>query len=215
MDVADLVVARIGKPHGLRGEVTVQLHTDDPQGRFVEGTTFVTQARGGTGVPRTLTLRSARLHNGTWLLTFDEIPDRTGAESLRGTRLLVGAMGAGGARGTADPGYAGDSDAEVTRGDTAETDDADDAEDADGTDGTDEGWYEDELRGLAVVTRDGTPVGEVSALEIGAAQDLLVITLAAGGTAYLPFVAAIVPEVDVPGGRVVVDPPEGLLELNA
>nr|MDQ6897483.1 PRC-barrel domain-containing protein [Actinomycetota bacterium] len=67
----------------------------------------------------------------------------------------------------------------------------------------------------AVVTGDGTRVGEVSALQIGAAQDLLVVALDTGGTAYLPFVEAIVPEVDVLGGRVVVDPPDGLLELNA
>jgi 16S rRNA processing protein RimM len=175
-----VVVARIGKPHGLRGEVTVQLHTDDPEARFPVGATLATQATAGTGVPRALTIRSTRVHQGVWLLGFDEIPDRTGAESLRGTRLVVDA-------------------AELAR-----------AED----DGS-EGWYEEELRGLAVVTRDGTRLGKVSALEVGTAQDLLVVTLDAGGDAYLPFVEAIVPEVDLEGGRVVVDPPEGLLELNA
>ena len=161
----------------------MQLHTDDPERRFAVGSTVATEARQGTGVPRTLTLRSARLHNGTWLLAFEEIPDRTGAESLRGTRLLVG------------------------------TDDADEIVET--HESGDDGWYEDELRGLSVVTTDGARVGEVSALQIGAAQDLLVVVLDAGGTAYLPFVAAIVPEVDVAGGRVVVDPPDGLLELNA
>jgi 16S rRNA processing protein RimM len=175
-----VVVARIGKPHGLRGEVTVQLHTDDPEARFPVGATLATQATAGTGVPRALTIRSTRVHQGVWLLGFDEIPDRTGAESLRGTRLVVDA-------------------AEVARG---EDDDS-------------EGWYEEELQGLAVVTRDGTRLGQVSALEVGTAQDLLVVTLDAGGDAYLPFVEAIVPEVDLEGGRVVVDPPEGLLELNA
>ena len=70
-----LLVARIGKPHSLNGEVTVQTHTDDPERRFVEGTEFATEAAAGTGVPRSLTLRSARLHNGVWLLGFDEIPD--------------------------------------------------------------------------------------------------------------------------------------------
>jgi 16S rRNA processing protein RimM len=79
----------------------------------------------------------------------------------------------------------------------------------------DDGWYEEELRGLTVLTRDGTRLGEVTRLELGAAQDLLVVALDRGGDAYLPFVEAIVPEVDVAGGRVVVDPPEGLLELNA
>ena len=84
-----IVIARIGKPHGIRGEVTVQTHTDDPQGRFVPGATYATAAASGTGVPRELTIASARLHQQTWLLGFAEIPDRTGAESLRGTRLVI------------------------------------------------------------------------------------------------------------------------------
>ena len=67
------------------------VHTDDPDGRFVPGTAFTTEAVPGSGVPRELVLRSARLHNGIWLLAFDGIPDRTGAEGLRGTRLFVAA----------------------------------------------------------------------------------------------------------------------------
>ena len=183
----DLVVARIGKPHSLKGEVTVQLHTDDPRARFVPGVAFTTRATPGTGVPRSLTLRSARLHNGTWLLAFDEVPDRTGAESLRGTQLVADVGGAG-------------------EGDAAGTEVAGDDE---------EGWYEDQLVGLEVVLTDGTRVGAVSALELGAAQDLLVVALDAGHTGYVPFVEAIVPTVDVVGGRVVIDPPAGLLDLNA
>ena len=85
----DVVVARIGKAHALRGEVTVELRTDEPQARLAPGTRLTTEARRGSGVPRELTVRTARVHNGTWLLAFEEIPDRTGAESLRGTRLLL------------------------------------------------------------------------------------------------------------------------------
>ena len=84
-----LLVARIGKPHGLHGEVTVQLHTDDPERRFADGAVLATEAVAGSGVPRQLTIRSTRVHQGTWLLGFAEVPDRTGAESLRGTRLLA------------------------------------------------------------------------------------------------------------------------------
>ncbi|MCE1178813.1 MAG: ribosome maturation factor RimM [Micrococcales bacterium] len=171
------VVARIGKAHGLRGEVTVQLHTDDPEARFEIGTAFETEAAPGSGVPRALTLRSTRVHNGIWLLAFEEIPDRTGAESLRGTRLLL--------------------------------DVAEEAGDDDG-----EGWYESELVGLAAVDPAGEAIGTVEALETGAAQDLLVLSLAGGGRAWVPFVEAIVPEVDTEAGRVVVDAPPGLLELN-
>lgn len=90
MDASDgLVVARIGKPHALRGEVTVQLHTDDPEARFVPGVVFETRAAPGSGVPRQLTLATARVHRGIWLLGFEGIPDRTGAESLRNTRLVL------------------------------------------------------------------------------------------------------------------------------
>lgn len=80
-----VVVARIGKAHGLKGEVTVQVHTDSPQERFVKGATFSTDpaARGP------LTLRSARLHNGIQLLAFEGAMDRTAAEGLRGTKLLA------------------------------------------------------------------------------------------------------------------------------
>ena len=45
------VIARIGKPHGLLGEVTVQLHTDEPERRLVVGTVIDTEATSGTGVP--------------------------------------------------------------------------------------------------------------------------------------------------------------------
>jgi 16S rRNA processing protein RimM len=79
------VAARIGRPHGLRGEVTVQVRTDDPDGRFVVGAVFPTEppARGP------LTLRSVRVHQGTYLLGFEGHPDRSAAEALRGTLLLV------------------------------------------------------------------------------------------------------------------------------
>ena len=94
MSIDTVVVARIGKPHGLRGEVTVQLHTDDPEARFARGAVLDTEAKPGSGVPRQLTIRSTRVHNGIWLLAFEEIPDRTGAEGLRGTRLVIDASDA-------------------------------------------------------------------------------------------------------------------------
>jgi len=172
------VIARIGKPHGLLGEVTVQLHTDEPERRLVVGTVIDTEATSGTGVPRALTVRSTRVHNGVWLVGFEEIPDRTGAESLRGTRLVVDA---------ADVLPAADEDDVFT---------------------------EEQLRGLAVVDPAGTVLGEVGGLELGAAQDRLVILLPDGREAQVPFVAALVPEVDLEAGRVVVDAPPGLLDLG-
>ena len=166
------VVARIGKPHGLLGEVTVQLHTNDPEVRLAVGAVLDTQASTGTGVPRALTVRSTRVHNGIWLVGFEEIPDRTGAEGLRGTRLVLP---------ESDP--------------QAE----------------DEAYYEEDLVGLEVRDTDGETVGTVSGLEIGPAQDRLVVTLTDGVTAYVPFVKRIVPV--VADDHVVVDPPAGLFDL--
>lgn len=165
----EAVVARIGKPHGLRGEVTVRSHTDVPQERFVPGAEFGTDPDRGS-----LTLRSAREHNGTWLLSFDQTPDRTAAEELRGTELLV------------DQEPQSDEDA----------------------------WYEDELVGLSVIDTQGRPVGEVVALHSRPAQDLLELRLSDGRTPLVPFVEAIVPEVDVRAGRIVLDAPDGLLDLS-
>ena len=183
-----LLVARIGKPHGLRGEVTVQVHTDDPERRFVDGAAFTTAAATGSGGPRELTLRSHRVHRGIWLLGFEQVPDRTGAESLRDTRLFLPT----------------DLDDEPA----VEGDQPTDVDD-------DEGWYEADLVGLAVVDTTGATLGTVSGLQTGTAQDLLVVDLAGGGEALVPFVEAIVPDVDTAAGRVVIDPPPGLLELNA
>jgi 16S rRNA processing protein RimM len=82
------LVARIGKPHGLRGEVTLRLHTDEPEERFATGAVLRTEAEPGSGVPLQLTVATARDHQGVWLVSFDQVPDRTGAEGLRGVRLL-------------------------------------------------------------------------------------------------------------------------------
>lgn len=79
------VVARIGKAHGLRGEVTVQLHTDAPGDRFVVGQQFTTDPV-GLGP---LVLRGVRVHQETYLLAFEAVDDRTAAEALRDTRLVV------------------------------------------------------------------------------------------------------------------------------
>ena len=167
----DVVVARIGKAHGLRGEVTVEVRTDAPQERFVVGATFATDpASAGP-----LRLRSVRDHNGITLLGFEGAPDRSAAERLRGTLLI------------------------------ADVEEDEDDENA---------WYEKDLVGLRVLTVAGEQVGEVAGVDSRPAQDLLVVRLTSGREALVPFVAALVPEVDVEGGRVVIDPPAGLLELD-
>ena len=66
---------------------------------------------------------------------------------------------------------------------------------------------------ITAVTTTGTVLGEVEEVAHPPGPDLLVIRAATGAQLLVPFVRAIVPEVDVVGGRVVIDPPEGLLEL--
>jgi len=164
----ELVVARVGRPHGVRGEVSVEVRTDDPDSRFFPGALLTTDPAGAGP----LTIETVRDHNGRLLMTFEEVPDRSGAEELRGVLLLTDVSG-------------------------------DDEEDA---------WYDHELVGLRVEDATGTRVGEVTGVEHGSAQDLLVLRLSDGRTGRIPFVAALVPVVDTEGGRVVVDPPPGLFD---
>lgn len=83
----DLQVARIGKPHGIRGEVTVQLFTDAPQERFEPGAVFrVEPAASGP-----LTITSARWNKDILILGFEEVADRNAAELLRGAKLFIDA----------------------------------------------------------------------------------------------------------------------------
>ena len=81
-------VARIGKPHGIRGDVTVQLYTDDPEARFVPGAVLEGR-RGAGGRDGDLTVTRARWNKDILLLGFVEVTDRNGAEELRGTELYA------------------------------------------------------------------------------------------------------------------------------
>jgi 16S rRNA processing protein RimM len=75
-----VVIGRIGRAHGIRGELNVDIRTDEPERRFAPGSSVVC----GT---RTLTVATARHHGGRLVVAFKEIPDRTAAEALHGTVL--------------------------------------------------------------------------------------------------------------------------------
>ncbi len=183
-----IVVGRLGRPHGLRGEFLVDVRTDVPERRFAEGTVLGCTAD-GVG---SLTVVAARRHSGRWLVRFAEVSDRTAADAVRGALLTI------------DPADVGSA--------------ADDSDDPD-----DQVWWDADLVGLAVVTvGDGSvgevavgydTVGEVADIVHTPGGDLLAVRTEGGGEVLVPFVAEIVPTVDVAGGRVVIDPPEGLLEL--
>ncbi|MBO0830006.1 MAG: ribosome maturation factor RimM [Streptosporangiales bacterium] len=162
-----VLVGRVLRAHGLRGDVLVDPSTDEPRRRFAPGATLYTD-------DRSLTVAAAAPHGGRWRVRFDEAADRDGAEALRGLAL------------------------HVDTGDLDRSADPDDFHDA-------------ELIGLAVVTVDGRPLGEVGDV-LHPAQDLLVVDRPDGSPAYVPFVKALVPSVDVAAGRLVVDPPPGLLD---
>jgi 16S rRNA processing protein RimM len=185
----EVVVGRIGKAHGIKGEVSVELRTDEPDRRFAIGAALRTQAprgqaprgqaaRGASGTgqsrPATLTVRATRWHQSRLLVTFEEVRDRTAAESLRGVLLAV------------------------------EIDPSQVPEDP-------EEFYDHQLVGLRVVTTDGTEIGELAEVVHGTAQDLRSVKGIDGREILVPFVAQLVPEVDLEGGHVVVEDLPGLL----
>lgn len=171
------MVGRILRPHGLRGELSVEVRTDDPGERFATGSTLRTDpAEAGP-----LTVTASRWHAGRLLVSFAEVGDRAGAESLRGVWLTV------------------------------------DAADVPLPEDPDE-FHDHQLTGLTVVTVSGELVGTVSdVLHYG--QPLLSVTPAPGtarsAELLVPFVAAIAVEVDLAAGKLVIDPPPGLLDLGA
>ena len=169
-----LTVARVGRPHGLRGEVALDVRTDSPGDRLLVGRTFRTDPESAGP----LTLARVREQQDRWFVSFVEATDRSAVEALRGVALVVDA------------------------------DEADQEPDEDA-------WYEHQLTGLRAEHVDGRLLGEVVGLESGPAHDLLVLREPDGARTLVPFVRASVPVVDVPGGRVVLDPPGGLLASDA
>ncbi|MDO8731583.1 MAG: ribosome maturation factor RimM [Actinomycetota bacterium] len=79
-----VVVGRIGKPHGVRGVVTIELRTDEPDRRFTPGAEFVVD-----GSARFLRVEQTHWHSGRLLLSFEGVHDREGAETLRGVLLEI------------------------------------------------------------------------------------------------------------------------------
>ena len=73
-------------------------------------------------------------------------------------------------------------------------------------------FYRTDLIGLAAVLTDGSTLGRVVGIEDYGAGDVLEVRRSDGPSVLVPFTAAVVPEVDIAGGRVVIDPPPGLLE---
>jgi len=153
-----LEVGRVGRAHGIVGELAVTLHTNRPE-RVTPGTTlFVGE--------RPLVVTASRKHKGRWLVTFDGVIDRTAAEALTGEIL------------TADP-----------LGPLPEG----------------ELWLH-ELVGSEVHDKQGGSLGTVTAVDANPAHDILVVD----DDVLVPVVFVV----EHRDGVVIVDLPEGLVEIN-
>jgi 16S rRNA processing protein RimM len=76
-------VGRIGRAHGILGEATIEVRTDEPDRRFAIGATVQTDSMGE------LKITSGRVHNGILLLGFEGISDRNGIEKFRNVLLYA------------------------------------------------------------------------------------------------------------------------------
>lgn len=165
-----VVIGRIGRAHGIRGELSIDIRTDEPERRFAPGSSLVCGSR-------RLTVTSSRHHSGRLLVVFDEVADRTAAEQLTGGLLQA----------EIDP-----------------TEIPDDPEE----------FYDHQLVDLEVRAADGTVVGTITSVLHLPEQDSLVID-ADGRELLVPFVEALVPDVDVAEGFVRLADVDGLLDPEA
>ncbi|MEO8430590.1 MAG: ribosome maturation factor RimM [Acidobacteriota bacterium] len=166
-----LLVGLVRRPHGLRGEVSVETRSDFPE-RFAPGAVLEWQA---AGVKRALTIRSVRPHGSRLLVAFEGIADVDAARALSGGALHVA-----------------EAEAAPPRPDF---------------------YYSHQIEGWRCEDLSGRLAGKVRLLEQTPAGPLLSIELASGKEALVPFISPIVVSVDEPGRRIVIDPPEGLLDV--
>ena len=89
-----LRVGRLVKAHGLKGAFKLELYTDDPDGRFVSGSTFTLQVpESSPWHGRELTVREFRWMNSHPVVFFEGVDDRTAAEALQGLELTAAPLG--------------------------------------------------------------------------------------------------------------------------
>ena len=162
-----VMVGRITRCRGVRGEVDVRVESDDPD-RFTPSAAFRTDR----GAFPFLVLAEARPGPKGLIARFAGITTIEAASELVGADLLI----------------------EADRRPPLEPDQ----------------FWPDQLIGLAVHV-GSEPVGVVEDVILGM-QDRLVVSLRGGGAAEVPFVTALVPEVDLAGGRLRIEPPDGLLD---
>ena len=163
-----LVVGRIGRAHGVLGEATIEVQTDDPDIRFQVGNKLTLDDG------RQLTIRSSRWHNQILLLAFDGVGDRNQIEELRDQLIS----------------------SDVDLGSLAPGE-----------------YHFQQLIGCEVFQQNGELIGAVDEIVKLPGQDLLSVSRA-GGQVLIPMVKQIIIEIDVLAKKIVVNPPEGLLDVT-
>lgn len=175
-----LRVCRIGKAQGLKGEVTVQVFTDEPYERFKPGTHLYTQDES-----RELVVENARTFKNRWILLFEESLNRNDAEALNGLELYI-------------PAESAENLAQHNA------------------------WYIKDLVGLEARLCENNQLGQPAQVigkvvdVLDGAQSLLKIRLVNpidedNKTALVPFVEALVPEIDIKDQYLTINPPGGLI----
>lgn len=185
----ELVIGRVAKSHGIKGEVVVEVRTDDPDNRFAEGTVLRGRKPRSNAAPAPYTVDAVREHSGRLLLRLNGIDDKTAADQLRGILFVV----------------------EST--DLPPSDDPDEYYDhelegltVNLTDGTVVGTVREVLHSAA---------GELLSIRPTPGFGSAGTTPAADNTRaeiLVPFVAAIVTSVSLDDKTIEIDPPEGLLD---
>jgi 16S rRNA processing protein RimM len=167
-----VVVGRIARAHGNRGQVIIDPQTDFPNERFKPGAELC--MRGG-GTIESLTVESVRFHRGRPIIGVVGVDTMNAAEALAGRELRVGTD-------ALQPLPAGT-------------------------------FYHHDLIGCAVETLRGERIGPVTKVEgVGAGSRLVVD--GGDGEILIPLVEGICVDVDIAARKIVVEPPEGLLEAN-
>jgi 16S rRNA processing protein RimM len=168
-----VLVGRVARPHGIRGQVIVNPETDFVEDRFRAGATFWTRSARGD---EQLRVTSARVQNGRPVIAFEGFSSIEDVERLAGLDLRV-------PEEDLLPLEAGM-------------------------------YYHHQLIGCVVETVDGERVGDVVKVDGGAAGSVLEVE-GPRGLVLIPLAVEICVEIDVERKRVRIDPPDGLLDVNA
>jgi len=171
------VVGRIARPHGIRGQVVVNLETDFPHERFQPGAELFVNRKtvGEPGDVQHLVIATVRFHNERPIIGFEGVADMNQAIALAGSELRV----------------------PIDRLAVLPP----------------EMFYRHDLVGCAVDKADGSHVGEVTDVE-GTLGGSRLVVATGRGEVLVPLAAEICRSIDVAGKRIVIEPPEGLLDLN-